>query len=85
MLILTLYTRQGCHLCDIMHAEVTAFLAEQAPQGSVQVAPVDIDTDAALKERYDWRVPVLVAAGDIICEGRFDVAALQDFLDISGI
>lgn len=85
MLTLTFYTRQGCHLCDIMHAEVTAFLAEHAPQIDAQLAVVDIDTDAGLKHRYDWRVPVLAAADDIICEGRFDAAALQDFLDIPGI
>lgn len=74
---LTLYSRQGCHLCDEMHAH-----AAQALQGrAASLELIDIDTDDALRERYDWRVPVLACKGAIICEGHFDAAALQDFFD----
>ena len=39
---------------------------------------VDVDADPALEERYGDRVPVLTdAAGDEICYGRLDEAALQ--------
>lgn len=39
---------------------------------------VDVDSDAALRERYGERVPVLTdGAGDELCHGRLDPAALE--------
>lgn len=74
---LVLYTRAGCHLCHVMQAQ-----AEPLLQGAgAQLELVDIDGDAALKERYDWRVPVLAAGDRIICEGHLDEAELLDFLE----
>ena len=74
---LMLYSRQGCHLCEQMHAQAV----EAIRNGEAELDIVDIDTDDALRERYDWRVPVLAHEGHIICEGHFDALALQDFFD----
>ena len=62
------YTRRGCPLCDEMKAEV-----ERARAG-LALELVDVDSDAALKDRYGWRVPVLEIDGRATLEGRFDAA-----------
>ena len=61
-----LYTRRGCHLCEA---------AEDLLAGmGVDVLTVDIDGDAAARERFGLRVPVLEAGGRVVMEGRFDAA-----------
>ena len=50
---LTLYERDGCHLCD----EARVLLDEML--GSGNYARVDIDTDDELVLRYGFRVPVI--------------------------
>lgn len=63
-----LYTRRGCHLCET---------AEDLLAGmGVDVLTVDVDANAAAKERFGLRVPVLEAAGRVVMEGRFDAARL---------
>ena len=40
----------------------------------------DVDSDAALADRYGDRVPVLTdAAGNELCHGRLDPAVLEQF------
>jgi glutaredoxin len=51
----TLYTRPGCHLCKEAKAAITPILQEFA----AVLHEVNIDQDAALKERYGWDVPVI--------------------------
>lgn len=60
MTTITLYTRPGCHLC-----EQARDLLRRAGRGlDVVVHEVNIDAgEAALRERYTARVPV-VAIGD---------------------
>gem|GEM_PF-134812 len=68
-----LYTRRGCHLCEIAEE----FLAAQGLNTSVEV--VDVDTDPGLQQLYGLRVPVLAVDGVVVLEGRFheaDVACL---------
>jgi hypothetical protein len=50
---LTLYTREGCHLC-----ERAAELVEQVAP-SVRLVAVDIEGDQELERRYGLRIPVL--------------------------
>lgn len=79
MTVLTLYSRPGCHLCDDMAAELAPILREAAATLTV----VDVDTDAALRERYGLRVPVLVLDGEVIAEARLDHDAVRDALGIA--
>jgi glutaredoxin len=51
----TLYTRQGCHLCD----ETLALLRRLRDEMEFQIREVDVDSDPALAERYGDRVPVV--------------------------
>jgi len=69
---LVLYTRQGCHLCDEMLAEIgRARLA-----GRVALREIDVDSDPALAERYGRSIPVLEIAGRPAFKGRLTAADL---------
>lgn len=59
-----LYTRRGCHLCEAAEDLLACM--------GVDVLTVDVDADAAARERYGLRVPVLEAGGRTLLEGRFD-------------
>ena len=57
-----LVTRNGCHLCE----EALATLRE------IGVEPVlrNVDQDDGLFKLYDWRVPVILADGLVVAEGK---------------
>ena len=84
-----LYSRSYCHLCDDMLAALENLRAEF--DFSVEV--IDVDADAALVERYDELVPVLVGqrAGQQdgqqgghqeqqLCHYFLDLPVVRDFL-----
>lgn len=70
-----LYTRSGCHLCDDAHRLLVRY----------GLAPrlVDIDADAALRERYNECVPVVVIDGKVRFRGRINEALLNRLLHYS--
>jgi uncharacterized membrane protein len=55
LLIVTLYTRENCSLCDEVLAELET-LQEKFPH---RLVTVDIDSDPTLKEKYSEIIPVL--------------------------
>jgi predicted thioredoxin/glutaredoxin len=57
-----LVTRQGCHLCD----QALALLQELNLHPELR----DVDTDDELFRLYDWRVPVVLADGVVVAEGK---------------
>ena len=63
--VITLYGRQGCHLCEDARAMLDALLAQRRAQGlpSPAVVEHDIDADDDLQRRYMVTVPV-IAIGD---------------------
>lgn len=73
---LTLYSRQGCHLCEAMHS---ALLAACEGRG-VAIHVVDVDASPELARRYGLRVPVLAGVDGELCYGRLDDEALEDYL-----
>lgn len=66
----TVYTRQGCHLCD----DAIAVVREVAT-GRARIELIDIDADPDLVERYTIRVPVVAVDGVEIAE--YQIAAEQ--------
>lgn len=74
---LTLYGRPGCHLCEDMRAA----LEEYRSGANFTLTEIDIDSDAALAERYGRLIPVLADADRPICQTFLDPAALRVFLD----
>ena len=73
---LVLVTRQGCHLCD----QALALLRELGLDPHL----ADIDADDELFRMYDWRVPVVLADGVVIAEGRITRNQLEKVLKRSG-
>jgi hypothetical protein len=67
-----LYTRVGCHLCDVMKAELD-HIRENNP---FDLSVFDIDKDPELRRLYHEEVPVLVVEGEKIAKYRLDVNML---------
>jgi glutaredoxin len=73
-MVMLLYTRRGCHLCEAAEDMVAA----HAHSAAVEI--LDVDADPLLQQRYGLRVPVLTADGTVVMEGRFDESALARLL-----
>jgi hypothetical protein len=80
--VLTVYRRDGCHLCDEARQLVQVELERRAARGEPvpRVREVDIDTDAQLHDRYHLRIPVL-AIGDDEIELVTSGVAVRRFLE----
>jgi glutaredoxin len=76
-MIVTLYARPGCHLCE----DVRALLDELAPEGGFTLREINIENDGALFERYRFEIPVVLIDGSEIARGRIDERALIAALD----
>lgn len=74
-MLLTLYVRAHCHLCEDMQM---ALIPWQERLG-FELHTVDIDSDAALMERFNTQVPVLMAGDEEICHYFFDEKALTSY------
>ena len=70
---LTLYSRPGCHLCGAMKAQ----LAPVAARHRFMVREINIDTDAALREKFNEEVPVLFLGEKKIAKYFLDLAQLE--------
>jgi predicted thioredoxin/glutaredoxin len=73
---IVLVTRQGCHLCD----QALALLRDLG----IDPKLADVDADDELFRLYDWRVPVVLADGVVIFEGRITQGQLEKALKRSG-
>lgn len=73
---LTLYGRSYCHLCD----EMLAALASLRGEFGFAVDVVDVDSDAALEQRFGTLVPVLMHAGTELCHYHLDVGKVRAYL-----
>jgi glutaredoxin-like protein DUF836 len=79
VIILTLYSRQGCHLCDEMKAVVQRIVrTEHVP---ITVEEIDISTDPELEARYGLEIPVLLVDGRRVAKYRIDERALKRIID----
>ena len=54
MIVLTVFSRPECHLCDEMMAELVPLVA-----GRARIEVIDITEDANLVQRYALKIPVL--------------------------
>lgn len=69
---LTLYYREGCHLCESMLRALRGL----QPRLGFELTLVDIDREAQLRQRYDEWVPVLSGEDGEICHYHLDEQAL---------
>jgi thiol-disulfide isomerase/thioredoxin len=75
--IVTVYSRPECHLCDEAIAELEQIAGEVA---GMELEIVDIDRDDDLLRRYLERIPVVAVAGRVLSELVFDRAAVMSCL-----
>jgi glutaredoxin len=75
---ITVYTREGCRLCDEA-IETIEHVAASVPR-SVELATVDVDADPDLRERYGERVPYVTVDGRARFSYRVDPEALRTLL-----
>jgi glutaredoxin len=72
----TIYSRQGCHLCDEMKAVV-----ERVGQSvAIAVEEIDVSTDPVLEARYGGEVPVLLVGDTKAAKYRVTEAELRRIL-----
>ncbi|MEX2496972.1 MAG: glutaredoxin family protein [Woeseia sp.] len=72
MRVLDVYSRPGCHLCELLIEELMPLLRAR---GCVQVH--DIDRDPELEKKYGQRIPVVEHRGRLLCEFKLDPAAIE--------
>jgi glutaredoxin len=73
----TLYTRAGCHLCEV----AKGVLEEARLERPFELTTIDVDSDPALAERYGGEVPVVEIDGRKAFKFRIDAHALRAQLD----
>lgn len=64
------YSRKGCHLCEV----VKDMLAEAQGEADFQWREVDIDDDPSLRAKFDIEVPVVLIDGKKAFKYRVDRA-----------
>ncbi len=70
---LTLYWREGCHLCEDMEQT----LSELVDPARYRLQRIDIDRNEALRARYNEDVPVLCLDGEELCRHFLDLTAVE--------
>jgi hypothetical protein len=64
---LFVYSRRGCHLCDVLIEELLPMV-----RGRIDVEVRDIDAREEWRSAYDTRVPVVEFGDRILCEYHLD-------------
>ncbi len=71
----TVYSRPGCHLCELLIEELLPML-----RGRAELQITNIDDDAGLIEAYGTRIPVLVFGDQELCHYHLDPKAVEQSL-----
>jgi hypothetical protein len=78
LILVTLYGRPECHLCDEAREAILALRAEGR---RFELREVNIESDDRLHRLYLERIPVVLVDGEEVSELALDVAALRSRLD----
>lgn len=76
-LFFTLFTRQGCHLCD----DAEALLKKAQARYRFEVETKDVDTSPEWIAAYGDCVPVVLVNGKVRFRGQVNEVLLQRILD----
>ena len=71
-----LYTRAGCHLCEVARDALERVRAAHP----FELVTIDIDTDDALVRDHGYRVPVVTLDGEEVFETEVDAERLADLV-----
>jgi len=73
MPVLDVFSRQGCHLCEVLIEELVPLV-----RGTFSVAVHDIDSRPDWREKYDTLIPVVEFEGRLVCQYRLDRSAIAE-------
>ena len=76
----TLYTREGCHLCDSAKIAMGPILKEFG----ARLREVDVDRDPVLQRRYTEEVPVIFVGSREAARHRIDAEDFRRKLEQAG-
>jgi len=77
MLQLDLFSRRGCHLCEVMIEQLVPLI-----DGRLVLEVHDIDSRPDWAEKYALRIPVLEFEGRTLCQYHLDREAVGQVLAI---
>jgi hypothetical protein len=72
---LRVYSRAGCHLCELLIEELMPMI-----RGRLELEVVDIDTRPEWTLQYGTRIPLVEYAGETVCQYHLDTAAIDAIL-----
>ena len=75
MSTLRVYSRQGCHLCEVLIEELLPLI-----EGKLELEICDIDKNSAWRERWYADIPVVEYAGEVVCRHFLDRDAITGIL-----
>lgn len=78
--VITVYTREECHLCSEALATVRGVCSEI--ERSIKIRVVDVDDDPELRAAYGDRVPYVFVDGMPTFKYRVDEQALRSELPV---
>lgn len=73
--VFQVYSRAGCHLCEVLIEELLALA-----RGRATVDVRDVDTRDDWRQEYGLRVPVVELEGRFLCQFELDRAAIAEAL-----
>jgi len=83
VIVLTIYTRPGCHLCQEMKVTVERVVRDTHAQARIE--EIDIANDADLEARYALEIPVLLVNGKKAAKYRVTEEELRRKLMAEGL
>ena len=75
-MVVELYTRKGCHLCDV----AKDVILRVGMRRSFELKVIDVDTSSALQEKFGLEVPVIFVGGRKHAKYRLDEQAFEERL-----
>ena len=76
MSALQVYSRHGCHLCEVLIEELLPLVRDR-----LEIQVNDIDTRRDWVEAYGTRVPVVEFNGRLVCQYTLDREAIRRIVD----
>lgn len=76
MATLHVYSRQGCHLCEVLIEALQPLVGDRM---TIEVR--DIDTRPEWHDKHFLDIPVVEFEGNLVCRHQLDVTAVQQLLE----
>ncbi|HNP34630.1 MAG TPA: glutaredoxin family protein [Woeseiaceae bacterium] len=75
MQVIDVYSRRGCHLCEILLEQLIELTGTKA-----KILVHDVDTRDDWRERYGDLVPLVACQGRVLCHYKLDTEAVTTAL-----